>query len=331
MSGKQVGHWLSGTVAKRPLVAVSLLASLTALLFWGIKFFGRGADLPPDTSHLPKPAQHAIEDIDAVTAQLGEVSTSPGLTGIDPVTTELKALRRALAAMRTFIAQLPAKTDFTYSPVLQQELSTLLDRAQELQQQRHAATSEELPSQPARLYSLALQRRSERSETLATTSSITPTTEQEAKTSRSPELVALEHEKKQLSEQVRQQRVRQAKQVLEIEFELDRNDIEKLLTAFISPGLSHTTPASKTHLADGQPHPVSLTYLQEYGCLQSTRQSLERLLSAASQVKRPRGHLPRQWGGNMSHLELGMESVQRAEALLIKYADLLVEKNMLSP
>ena len=307
------------------LIGIGVLGVLALVMLLGGMFFG-GENEPSQASvlaHLPQQAHDALEDIATLNDKLETVERGD----------EVAAIGSCLAALRTSIEQLPAETHFTYGPLLRQEIASLLDRTLAVRRQQASAQGEKSePTQDAsRLDLLVAAQRILWKTVLESNSTLKIPAPLAPETLNSPILAELQKEVEQLRQQVEQQRTDLQRTLLEKEFELDRADINKLLVAFTTPGLTYTTPDGKKDQNDGLPHPVSLGFLKKHGCLQSDRKSLERLLSAASRVKRPRGHLPLQWGGDMSHLTMGIKTVQRAEQLLIKYGDLLIEKGLLSP
>ncbi len=111
---------------------------------------------------------------------------------------------------------------------------------------------------------------------------------------------------------------------LEREFQRDLPQVRSLLVAFTTPGFSHR--------ADGTKGPVSLSLLQAEGATTESRRGMERLMRLAS-VKndRPRGGIPQFLGGDLEWQITNKEPIERAQRLLNKYGELMVEKGMLAP
>jgi len=321
--------WKGNRFVFPAILGIASLCLMVAGILIGAKFFsGETAETSvQDTSHLPQQARDALADIAAVAEALDGLQDSVSRE-------EVQAIRSSLEAMGVAIRELPSDSDFSYGPLMQAEIASLLERCVAVRR-REVVTPKESPETNRDemiqgMESLFAQRRQARLEAREGEALGDPSAMIEIRTKVSPAMLSLERELEELRSEVERQRSLHQQQILETEFESDLPDIEKLLVAFTTPGLTYTTPDGKRDQNDGTARPVSLSFLKKYGCLKSNRQSLERLLSAASRVERPRGHLPRQWGGDMSHLDMGIKSVQRAEQLLIKYGDLLVKKRLLS-
>ncbi len=321
--------WKENRLIRVSVIGIASLGVVVIIATLGAKFFSDSAEsVDYDDSHLPQQARDALVDIALVAKKLDGLQLSSGQD-------EVQAIRNSLEAMASGIRQLPSENDFRYGPLLQAEIAQLLERYSAVRHRGLLKTGEFLETNPAedaqRLESLATKHRQTRLSAPSGDRNAGMPTVIEIRTRVSPAIMSLEGELEQLRKEVERQRQLQQRQILETEFELDRPDIEKLLVAFTTPGLTYTTSDGKKDQNDGTAQPVSLTFLKKYGCLKSNRKSLEKLLSAASRCQRPRGALPRQWDGSMIHLDLGMNTVQRAEKLLLKYGELLVEKGMLSP
>lgn len=321
--------WQKDRLIRASVIGIASLGVVVIIATLGVKtFFGYAESVDHDDVNLPQQARDALGDIAVVAKKLDGLQLRSGQD-------EVQAIRSSLEAMATAIRQLPAENDFSYGQLLQAEIAQLLERSSDVRRQGLAVTEKSSETNPAedaqRLESLAAEHRQNRFSASGGNRHGGMPTLIEIRTQASPAMMSLENDLEQLRKEVERQRILQQRQILETEFELDRPDIEKLLVAFTTPGLTYTTPDGKKDKNDGKARPVSLTFLKKYGCLKSNRKSLEKLLSAASRCQRPRGALPRQWDGSMIHLDLGIKTVQRAEQLLLKYGELMIEKSMLSP
>ncbi len=321
--------WKENRLIRASVIGIASLGVVVIIATLSAKFFfGSPKSVDYDDSHLPQQARDALVDIAVVAKKLDGVQLSSGQD-------EVQAIRNSLEAMASGIRQLPSENDFSYGQLLQAEIAQQLERCSAVRRRGLLKTGEFLESNPAedaqRLESLATEHHQIRLSTADGDRNAGMPIVIEIRTQASPAMMSLEGELEQLRKEVERQRALQQQQILETEYQLDLPEVEKLLVAFTTPGLTYTTPDGKKNQNDGTARPVSLTFLKKYGCLKSNRKSLEKLLSAASRCQRPRGALPRQWDGSMLHLDLGMNTVQRAEELLLKYGELLVEKGMLSP
>jgi hypothetical protein len=114
-----------------------------------------------------------------------------------------------------------------------------------------------------------------------------------------------------------QEEMRRAR--LEADFKRDLPDIKSHLAAFITSG--HQL---RRDYSNG---PVSLAYLKSEGALNEDREGMEKLLRLAGRGNdRPRGALPKH---DLGWANTPKQPVEKAQALLKKYGDLLVEKGML--
>jgi len=117
---------------------------------------------------------------------------------------------------------------------------------------------------------------------------------------------------------------------LEQEFQADLNDIRALLSPFVSDG--STQPEGTTFKRTGtKPTPVSLAALRGAQALDPNDRGQQNLYFMTSQFNdRPLGAFPKYFGGE-SDWRVKAPAVQRAQELLIKYGEVLVEKGMLIP
>ena len=132
-----------------------------------------------------------------------------------------------------------------------------------------------------------------------------------------------EEEKAQLAEEAT--RVEEGRRWAQLEREMNRDmvEIKGLLLAFTADGF--------THRPDGTKGPVSFSKIKSVGGLELTRKGLDKLFGMATgNNDRPRGGLPPGVGGIFGS-ETSTASTERAQALLIKYGELMVRKNMLAP
>lgn len=110
---------------------------------------------------------------------------------------------------------------------------------------------------------------------------------------------------------------------LEREMNRDMAEIKGLLMAFTADGF--------THRPDGTKGPVSFTKIKSVGGLEPTRQGLDKLFAVATgNNDRPIGGLPPGVGGVISS-GTNIAPIERTQALLKKYGELMVRKNMLAP
>ncbi|TWU44921.1 hypothetical protein Q31b_00920 [Novipirellula aureliae] len=120
-------------------------------------------------------------------------------------------------------------------------------------------------------------------------------------------------------------RARLDKQRLEAEFNRDRSQIQSLLVAFLSDGNTYRTK----EVSRG---PASLTDLKSAGALNEGPDGVKMLCKIISVWNdRPRGAMPFYDGSARSWDSIDRAVPARAQELLIKYGDLLVEKRLLAP
>ena len=122
------------------------------------------------------------------------------------------------------------------------------------------------------------------------------------------------------------------RQALERQLQQDMAQVRSLLSPFISKGRTQHLFANAYKIDnDPTPRPVSLGRLRALGYLQKNRTSWMNLWrSTSAKNDRPLGSFPNAPSGHIG-FEQALPSVQRAQALLIKYGDLLVDKGLLSP
>ena len=110
---------------------------------------------------------------------------------------------------------------------------------------------------------------------------------------------------------------------LEREMNRDMAEIKGLLLAVTAEGF--------THRPDGTKGPVSFSKIKSIGGLEPTKKGLDNLFFLATgNNDRPIGGLPPGVGGVFAS-GTSTAPVERAQALLKKYGDLMVRKNMLAP
>lgn len=110
---------------------------------------------------------------------------------------------------------------------------------------------------------------------------------------------------------------------LEREFDRDLSSIKGYLSAFTEPGFKHRSNQTKG--------PVSLALLRGEGALEGTRPGMEKLMRLASDNDRPRGAIPSYIGGDNGWAITEKAPIERAQELLTKYGDLMVQKGLLAP
>jgi hypothetical protein len=109
------------------------------------------------------------------------------------------------------------------------------------------------------------------------------------------------------------------------EFERDKAQVASYLRAFTADGFKHRPDKTKGH--------SSLSFLESEGALKEGLPGLQRFLFLGSADNdRPRGGLPYYIGGNIQGVQgLNIEPVEKAQALLRKYGELMVERKLLAP
>lgn len=133
-------------------------------------------------------------------------------------------------------------------------------------------------------------------------------------------------------ERLEQRKEQLARQQLEAEFQAALPEIRSLLTPFLSDG--YTQPGRHgTFERTTEKGPVSFSQLKGSGLLDKNVDSIGRLhfaTTANSINDRPYGSFPPQSIGSGERART-LTAVQRAQELLNKYGELLVEKEMLAP
>ena len=110
---------------------------------------------------------------------------------------------------------------------------------------------------------------------------------------------------------------------LEREMTRDMAEIKGLLMAFTSPGFAYR--------ADDTKGPVSFSKIKSAGGLEPTRKGLQALFFIATgNNDRPFGGLPQGVGGHITDATSTVP-IERAQALLKKYGELMVRKELLAP
>lgn len=151
---------------------------------------------------------------------------------------------------------------------------------------------------------------------------------------RKRELLRLQSDQRvqSLDHEIQSATAKKDKERLESEFQKDLPEIRSLLKPYISDG---STQPQGRHFAriGGKPSPVSLGRLQASGALQPTdagQRTLYGVTSANRLNDRDLGAFPTYFGGE-DDWRAKAATVQRAQELLIKYGNLMVEKGMLAP
>jgi hypothetical protein len=125
-------------------------------------------------------------------------------------------------------------------------------------------------------------------------------------------------------QQIAEIRATADKAILELEFQRDLPTIKSHLQAFMTPG--------NTYRKNGDKGPVSLGYLVSEGVLNSDRKGIQRMSWIAHRENdRPSGAIPYFLGDDLSWQTVDKAPAEKAQALLSKYGQLLVEKKMLDP
>ena len=135
-----------------------------------------------------------------------------------------------------------------------------------------------------------------------------------------------------LREEITGAAAQNAKDQLEREFQKDLPDIQSLLRPFITDG--DTQPRGRQFArTGGRERPVSFAKLKATTALQ-TNDSSQRLLYSLTACNRTNdrdlGAFPSYFGGE-SDWKVKAPIIQKAQELLIKYGDLMVEKGMVAP
>lgn len=124
---------------------------------------------------------------------------------------------------------------------------------------------------------------------------------------------------------------------LEEDFSKDQTEIESLLTPFLADSITHPQygNANQPHtwiIRSGNPAPVSFGRLQASGSLESSQGGLHRLFyfAGSGDSIRPKGGFPTYSRQGLSDAGI-VARLQRAQELLTKYGDLMVERGLLSP
>jgi hypothetical protein len=141
--------------------------------------------------------------------------------------------------------------------------------------------------------------------------------------------IAEEKQKAIADEEERKRQARLA--ALEAEFNRDLGQINSMLKPFTSKG--RTQPGSRGWRSDATYGPVSLSKLKSAGLLEDTvasRQNLYFLTTGNRYNDREHGAFPRYVGG-ASDWQRKHPTIERAQDLLQKYGDLMVQKGMLAP
>lgn len=111
---------------------------------------------------------------------------------------------------------------------------------------------------------------------------------------------------------------------LEREMARDMEAIRGHLIAFTADGFKHRT--------DDVRGPASFSQIQGSGALESTQSGMQKMLwLACASNDRPRGALPEYIGGNVNWNVVNSVPVEKTQALLKKYGELMVRKGMLAP
>jgi hypothetical protein len=141
-----------------------------------------------------------------------------------------------------------------------------------------------------------------------------------------------QHKLDEIERQRAEEARKAARKQLEAEFQRDLREIRSLLTPFISHGYTQPSDGGWYTKQSTKPGPVSLEALRGAGLLQDTHEALQMLHHAGTMNRdndRPLGGFPpfitssRDWGRYRP-------IVARAQELLRKYGDLMVEKKMLA-
>jgi hypothetical protein len=111
---------------------------------------------------------------------------------------------------------------------------------------------------------------------------------------------------------------------LEREMARDMEAIRGHLIAFTADGFKHRT--------DDVRGPASFSQIKGSGALESTQSGMQKMLwLACASNDRPRGALPEYIGGQVNWSRVSSTPVEKAQALLNKYGELMVRKGMLAP
>ncbi len=129
----------------------------------------------------------------------------------------------------------------------------------------------------------------------------------------------------------KQHEMKAAREKLLRDFAHDLSEIKSLLKPFITPG--RFQPNGHILQLSTKTEPISLSKLNGAGVLAPTvlaQQKLWGLISANRADERPLGAFPPYVGGYQNWVNT-QQTIARAQELLIKYGELMVEKGMLAP
>ncbi|MBC7818306.1 MAG: hypothetical protein IAG10_15580 [Planctomycetaceae bacterium] len=119
-------------------------------------------------------------------------------------------------------------------------------------------------------------------------------------------------------------------------FEVDRAEILRLLKPFISPDYMQLGRTTGDWVRSPESKPLSWSAIERLEALQPTQIGLDALASIATQYgrdpkrRRPMGSFPSPDGGKISN-RLEIESTKRAQQLLKKHRETLIEEGLLTP
>ncbi len=119
-------------------------------------------------------------------------------------------------------------------------------------------------------------------------------------------------------------------------FEVDRAEIQRLLKPFISHDYMQLGRTTGDWVRSPESKPLSWSAIERLEALQPTQIGLDALAAIATQYgrdpkrRRPMGSFPSPDGGSISN-RLEIESTKRAQQLLKKHREILVEEGLLTP
>ena len=119
-----------------------------------------------------------------------------------------------------------------------------------------------------------------------------------------------------------------AQERLETEFTRDLPEIRRLLSPFVSPAPYYLSrPGS--YLYSGQSTGLSLSTVAKSGALEPTDEGIDMMSMLGKAPYRPLGSFPKYVQSEWRRTESVKRRLVRAQELLLKYGDLLVEKGMM--
>lgn len=124
------------------------------------------------------------------------------------------------------------------------------------------------------------------------------------------------------------QEAKLAREKLEAEFTQDLPEIKSLLSPFVTPAPYKLYPHAR-YLYSGENTGVSLKVIAHWGALEPTDDGLDKMSMLGNTEFRPLGTFPKYVKSEWRRSADVKQRLVRAQELLLKYGDLLIEKGML--